>query len=40
MPASATVSQGLKLAESLIRGEPDGARIIKSIVKDKVRELV
>jgi thiamine pyrophosphate-dependent acetolactate synthase large subunit-like protein len=40
MPASATPQQGIKLAESLIRGEPDRGEIIKTIVKDKVRELV
>jgi pyruvate dehydrogenase (quinone) len=40
MPASATPRQGLKLAESLIRGEPDGGKIIRSIFKDKVRELI
>jgi len=40
MPASATPQQGLKLAESLMRGEPDGGKIIKTIVKDKVRELI
>lgn len=40
MPASVTPAQGLKLAESLIRGQPDGDKIIASIFKDKIKELV
>ena len=40
MPAKATPQQALHLAESLVRGEPDGGKIIKSIFKDKVKELV
>jgi pyruvate dehydrogenase (quinone)/pyruvate oxidase len=40
MPAMATAQQAIRLAESLVRGEPDGGKIIKSIFKDKVKELV
>jgi thiamine pyrophosphate-dependent acetolactate synthase large subunit-like protein len=40
MPAAATPSQALKFAESLARGEPDAGKIIKTVFKDKVRELV
>jgi pyruvate dehydrogenase (quinone)/pyruvate oxidase len=40
MPASATPQQALHFAESLIRGEPDSAKIIGSVVKDQIRELV
>ncbi len=40
MPPQATPQQALKLTESLVRGEPDGYKIIKSIFKDKVRELI
>ncbi len=40
MPAQATPQQALRLAESLIRGQPDGGKIISSIFKDKVKELV
>jgi thiamine pyrophosphate-dependent acetolactate synthase large subunit-like protein len=40
MPAQATPQQALRLAESLVRGQPDGGRIIAAIVKDKVKELV
>ena len=40
MPPQATPQQALKLTESLVRGEPDGYKIIKSIFKDKVKELI
>ena len=40
MPAAATPQQALKFAESLIRGEPDAGKIIRSVFKDKVKELV
>ncbi|MGE5757126.1 MAG: thiamine pyrophosphate-dependent enzyme [Planctomycetaceae bacterium] len=39
-PASATPQQALKFAESLIRGEPDSGKIIYSVLKDKVKELI
>ncbi len=40
MPAAATPQQALKFAESLIRGEPDAGKIIRSVFKDKIKELV
>jgi pyruvate dehydrogenase (quinone) len=40
MPPRATPQQALKLAEALVRGEPDGDKIIATIFKDKIRELV
>ncbi len=40
MPASATITQAAGLAESLIRGEPNGVKIMKSIIKDKVKEMI
>ena len=40
MPPAATPQQAIRLAESLVRGEPDGGKIIKSIFKDKVKEMV
>jgi pyruvate dehydrogenase (quinone)/pyruvate oxidase len=40
MPAAATPAQAMKFAESLIRGEPDAGKIIRSVVKDKVKEMV
>ncbi len=40
MPAAATPQQAIKFAESLVRGEPDAGKIIRSVVKDKVKELI
>ncbi len=40
MPAAATPQQALKFAEALLRGQPDAGKIIRTVVKDKVRELV
>jgi pyruvate dehydrogenase (quinone) len=40
MPAKVTFEQAAKFAESLMRGEPDRAKIISTQVGDKVRELV
>jgi len=40
MPARTTARQAAHLAEALARGTPDGNKIIETILKDKVRELV
>jgi thiamine pyrophosphate-dependent acetolactate synthase large subunit-like protein len=40
LPAAATPQQALKFAESLVRGEPDGGKIVRTIFKDKIKELV
>ena len=40
MPASATPEQAFHFAEALLRGEPDSGKIIGTVVKDQVRELV
>jgi pyruvate dehydrogenase (quinone)/pyruvate oxidase len=40
LPAKITTEQALKFAESLARGTPDRAKIVKSIATEKVRELV
>ncbi len=40
MPAAATPQQALKFAEALVRGQPDAGKIIRSVIKDKVKELV
>jgi thiamine pyrophosphate-dependent acetolactate synthase large subunit-like protein len=40
MPAATTPQQALKFAESLVRGERDAGKIIRTVVKDKVKELV
>jgi thiamine pyrophosphate-dependent acetolactate synthase large subunit-like protein len=39
-PAQATPKQALHFAESLVRGEPDSGKIIESVFKDKIKELV
>ena len=40
MPGNVTVKQALKFAESLARGEKDRWDILKTVVKDKIREVV
>ncbi len=40
MPAQATAKQGLKLAESLVRGQPHAGKIATTIFRDKVHELL
>jgi pyruvate dehydrogenase (quinone)/pyruvate oxidase len=40
MPARATRQQALRLAESLVRGEPEGGKLIATMFKDRVKELV
>jgi pyruvate dehydrogenase (quinone)/pyruvate oxidase len=40
LPPKATIKQAAKLAESLARGEPDGGKIARTILGDKIRELV
>jgi pyruvate dehydrogenase (quinone)/pyruvate oxidase len=40
MPASITADQAAKFAESLLRGEPNRAKIALTALADKVRELV
>jgi len=40
MPAKATARQAAHLAESLAKGTRDGSKILKTILEDKVRELV
>ncbi|WP_422932131.1 hypothetical protein [Singulisphaera sp. PoT] len=40
MPAQATVKQGLKLAESLVRGQPHGSKIATTNFRDKVHGLL
>ncbi len=40
MPPNATVKQGYQLAKSLVRGEPAGAKIVATILEDKVKEMV
>ncbi len=40
MPAQATAAQGLRLAESLVRGQPHAGKIATTIFRDKVSELL
>jgi pyruvate dehydrogenase (quinone) len=40
MPAQATIGQGIKLAESLVRGQPHAGKIAQTIFRDKVHELL
>jgi pyruvate dehydrogenase (quinone)/pyruvate oxidase len=40
LPAHIEFSQGLAFAESLAKGTPAGVEILKTIVKDRIRELI
>jgi pyruvate dehydrogenase (quinone)/pyruvate oxidase len=40
MPGNIKAEQALHFAESLARGEPDGAKIIKEALRDRARQLV
>jgi pyruvate dehydrogenase (quinone) len=40
MPAKVTAKQAAHLAEALAKGTPDGHKIIETILKDRIRELV
>ena len=40
LPANVTTDQALHFAESIAKGTPDRGKIIKTILKEKARELV
>lgn len=40
LPAHVEFGQALGFAESLARGTPEGGRILKTVIKDRVRELI
>jgi len=40
MPPKATAAQAVKLAEALVRGEPDREKILATIISNKLRELI
>jgi len=40
MPGNVTVSQAVKFAEALLRGQKDGWNILKTVIKNKIREVV
>jgi pyruvate dehydrogenase (quinone) len=39
LPGNITMKETLKFAEALVRGEKDGWKILKSVAKDKIREV-
>lgn len=40
MPPKVTLKQAAKLAESLMRGQPNREKIIATVLRDKVRQIV
>ncbi len=40
MPPKATLKQGIELAKSLVRGQPDARKIVATILEDKIREMI
>jgi pyruvate dehydrogenase (quinone) len=40
MPANITADQAAKFAESLLKGQPASGRIVRTVLKDRIRELV
>lgn len=40
LPGNITMKQSLKFAEALLRGEKDRWKIIKTVIKDKIREVI
>lgn len=40
MPAKVTLDQAAKFAEALARGEPDRSKITRTVLSDKIRELI
>ena len=40
MPGKITTEQAIHFAEALARGQKDALKIIKTIAKDKVREVI
>jgi len=40
MPGKATTEQAIKFAKSLLRGQKDAMKIIKTIAEDKIREVI
>ena len=38
MPPKATLKQAVHFAESLIRGQPERGKILRTILEDKVKE--
>jgi pyruvate dehydrogenase (quinone) len=40
LPGNITMKQALKFAEALLRGEKDRWKIIKTVLEDKIREVI
>ncbi len=40
MPASVSVKQAARFAESLVRGEPNRGKIVATVAADKIREMI
>jgi pyruvate dehydrogenase (quinone)/pyruvate oxidase len=40
MPANITAEQAKNFAEALVRGEPAASKIVRTVLKDRIRELV
>jgi pyruvate dehydrogenase (quinone) len=40
MPANISAEQAAKFAESLLKGQPAAAKIVRTVLKDRIRELV
>jgi pyruvate dehydrogenase (quinone) len=40
MPGKITTDQALKFAEAMLRGDKDAWKIIKTVMKDRIREVV
>jgi pyruvate dehydrogenase (quinone) len=40
MPGHVTVKQSVKFAEAIVRGQRDGWDIVKTVLKNKIREVV
>jgi pyruvate dehydrogenase (quinone) len=40
MPGNVTTEQALKFAEALVRGQRNRFEIIKTVLEDKVREVI
>jgi len=40
MPGNATLKQAIHFAQSLLRGQKDGWEILKTVISDKIREVI
>ena len=40
MPATMTVDQNKKFAEALLKGQPAGAKILRTVLENRIKEMV